>query len=72
MRNGIKNIVRGGQKLPFPPPISLVIPRIKVIEFRTLREMSDSASGVLFWPINLSFSFEVTIKAGNNKLHLLR
>jgi hypothetical protein len=34
--------------------------------------MCGSGSGVLPWPINLSFSFEVTIKADNNKLGLLR
>ena len=56
---------------PFPP-FSLVMPMLKVIEFRALREIPDSGSGVLFWPINLSFSFEVTIEAGNNKLRLLR
>jgi len=43
-----------------------------MIEFSALREIPDSGSGVLFWPINLSFSFEVKIKAGNNKPRPLR
>jgi len=37
--------------------------RIKMIEISALREIPDSGPGVLFLLINLSFSFEVTIKA---------
>lgn len=49
VRSGIKNVIRSGQKLPFCPLFSLVMPRIKVIEFRTLREMSDSWGWGVFY-----------------------